>query len=589
MSVKARLLKTANRQCLSKLFGYARRYRGQFLLGSLLGLVASGAECGQVVVLKHVVEVATSSAPPGEVIRWVGFLTACVTVAILTGAAHNWRMSVTSQRLVLDLQNDVHRKLHTLSEQQIARLSPGEFAHLTLQDTAAAQQAVGLVIGTLLRQPATALALACYLIYLDWQIATLALIGYALILLFVRLLTRGLQQHARRLQEIKAAIHQRFLNLLAGRDLLRCFDTSGQLVESLPQANDDFHATASRYIAKKCTVTPLGRMAAVIFAIALVCCAAWQLRDGRISAGTAAAIAASLIAFYRPISRLAGFSAMLAESLASAQRVFDFLSEHSYWQSPESQPSPALIWRIEFSNVHLAFADRDFNLQAINFQLEAGQVALLTGSSGSGKSTLIKLLASSLQPAKGTLLVNDIPLAGFSRQRLHHQLAYLPQDCPVLGRTIREEITLGRPNVRLVEIEEAARNAEVLDWIQNLPDGLETPVGPSGMCISGGQQQRLALARAFLANRSLYLLDEPTAHLDHANEHQIMERLCRHIRERNAIGLIVSHRLALAQQVDRVLELRDGTVVELPRIDPERTPDDPRTQSHPILTALDLQ
>jgi ATP-binding cassette subfamily C protein CydCD len=545
------------------MFSYANRYRRQLAAGLALGLLASGMELGQVVALKHAVDSATGRGPKEAALPWAALFAACVLLAISADALHNWRMSVTSQRLALDLQSDVHRKLHAIGEDLIAKLSPGEFAHLTLQDTGVAQQSVGLIIGAMVRHPATLLGLTGYLIYLDWRTASLALLGYGVLLLSVRFLMRGLQEQARRLQAARALIHQRFLNLLNGREALRCFDSDGRLVESLPQANDDFHRQASRYLARKFTGAALGRAIAAGFVVALVCYAGWRLRRGELSAGVAAAIAGSLVAFYQPATRLSGLSTDLLESLASAHRVFEVLDAPERWRPGMEERSGAPVSCVEFVNVERGFADRDFRLRGVNLRIEAGQIVLITGPSGGGKTTLIKTLTTSLIPQAGTVLLNRAPAGEVAQPWLQGQLAYLPQDCPTIGRTIIEEIQLGRGEASVRELEHAARCAEILDWIDSLPRRWDTFIGPGGMLISGGQRQRLALARVFLADRSLYVLDEPTAQLDRPTESRLIDRLCEHIRGRGGIGVIVSHRPSLIGHVDRLLRVQDGGCVEV--------------------------
>ncbi len=184
----------------------------------------------------------------------------------------------------------------------------------------------------------------------------------------------------------------------------------------------------------------------------------------------------------------------------------------------------------------------------------------LVGVSGAGKTTILNLLLGFLQPDKGRILVNDIPLAALAPDSWRENIAWIGQQPVLFHGTLKENILLGRPQASAGEIEQAARRAGVLDFSVYLPEGLDTLVGEQGQGLSRGQAQRVALARAFVKDAPILLLDEPTAGLDVENETLVVKALKEFSRDRTVLTL--THRLANIRQADRILVLDNGFVVE---------------------------
>jgi ATP-binding cassette subfamily C protein CydD len=198
-------------------------------------------------------------------------------------------------------------------------------------------------------------------------------------------------------------------------------------------------------------------------------------------------------------------------------------------------------------------------VQEVSFRVLPGEALVLSGPSGSGKSTILKLLMGFSRPDAGRIALNGRDALGLAPAELRRMIAYLPQRPVLLRATIRENIRLARPEADDGAVEAAARAAQVTAFAQDLPKGLETMVGEGGHGLSGGQRLRVALARAFLRDAPIVLLDEPTAHLDPATEALVLDSLRRLCTGRTAI--IASHSAALRARFPKVLELREGRVV----------------------------
>jgi ATP-binding cassette, subfamily B, bacterial HlyB/CyaB len=266
----------------------------------------------------------------------------------------------------------------------------------------------------------------------------------------------------------------------------------------------------------------------------------------------------------RPFQRLTVLWNQLQEVIISVERINDVLEAEPEedLQQQSRQTLPVLMGDIQFEHVSFRYhPDGDRNvLEALNFHIKPGQTVALVGRSGSGKTTISKLLLGLYLPTNGRVLIDGQDITSLSLTSLRQQIGVVDQDTFLFGSTIRENISLGHPDVALEEIIEAARLAGAHDFIKQLPMGYETQVGEGGGLLSGGQRQRLAIARALLGNPRLLVLDEATSHLDTESERIIQNNLSQILQSRTS--LIIAHRLSTIRNAHLILVLDRGVLVE---------------------------
>jgi ATP-binding cassette subfamily B protein len=284
---------------------------------------------------------------------------------------------------------------------------------------------------------------------------------------------------------------------------------------------------------------------------------------GSLTTGALLMILAYIAQLYRPLETISTQVASLQDSLASVRRAFDLVDQiPDVTERPRARALGRARGALEFRDVGFTY-DRQAVLRDVSFRIEPGARVGIAGPTGSGKTTLVSLLFRFYDPSAGQVLLDGVDVREYKLTDLRNQFAVVLQDSVLFATTIRENLAYGRPEASAAEIETAARNANAHDFITRLPDGYDTVLGERGMTLSGGEKQRLSIARAFLRDAPILILDEPTSALDADTEVQVVEAL-----ERLAAGrttLIIAHRLSTIREVDRILVLDRGEVVEVGR------------------------
>jgi ATP-binding cassette subfamily B protein/subfamily B ATP-binding cassette protein MsbA len=268
-----------------------------------------------------------------------------------------------------------------------------------------------------------------------------------------------------------------------------------------------------------------------------------------------------LLMLYQPLEQLTYTAWALEGAAAGAQRCFEVLDrQDDVPDAPDAVDLKEVTGKIEFSGVSFGYTQERGVLSDIGFCILPGQTVAFVGGTGTGKSTLLSLVPRFYDPTSGSVSLDGHDLRSITKKSLRSHIGMVLQDTLLFSTTIRENIAYGKPGATDQEIEEAARKAQALDFIQRMPQGFDSPVGERGGHLSVGQRQRIGIARAFLKNAPILLLDEPTSALDPSTEHAIMGTILELMRGRTT--LIITHRLTTIHGLGRIVVLQNGRLVE---------------------------
>ena len=282
--------------------------------------------------------------------------------------------------------------------------------------------------------------------------------------------------------------------------------------------------------------------------------------DGKMDAGTLVQFTTYATMIYGPINYMISLPKSIADAVAAAARVFDILDNEPDIKDEKDAVELDIKGDVEYQNMFFGYKSYKTVLKDVNLSVKSGEMIGLVGHSGSGKSTMINLLLRFYDPDSGRITIDGVDLKNISQRYIRNQIGVVLQETFLFSGTIFENVTYSKPDATLEEVIQACKLANAHDFIMKFPDGYDTRVGQNGQTLSGGEKQRIAIARAVIHNPRILILDEATASLDTESEKQVQEALRRLVKNRTTFA--IAHRLSTLKFADRLVVLDHGKVAE---------------------------
>lgn len=545
-----------------RLLRYARSTR--LFLGAVVALGLAGAVLvvGQAMLIAEIVVGAFEKGLDGGALRTPLLLLAAVAlgralVAWLTElAAHRASAAVKSE-----LRGRLLERAADLGPGWLSGRSTGSLVALATRGVDALDDYFSRYLPQLGLAVVVPVAVLARIVTEDWVSAAIIVVTLPLIPLFMILIGMATQSRMDRQWRLLSRLSGHFLDVVEGLPTLKVFGRAKAQAESIRKITDDYRQATMRTL----RIAFLSSFALELLATLSVALVAvtigMRLVHGELDLYTGLVILILAPEAYLPLRQVGAQYHAAAEGLAAAEEIFEVL------ETPAPVPGgaagvPAGGQRIAFDGVEVRYEGRSTSSPGpVSFVVEPGECVALTGPSGAGKSTLLGVLLGFVTPTAGRVRIGDADLATLSPEQWRERVAWVPQRPHLFAGTIAENVRLARPEASDEAVDEALRDAGAWEFVSALPQGARTPLGEGGVGLSAGQRQRLALARAFLADRPVLLLDEPTAALDGETEAAVVEAV-----RRLAVGrtvLLVVHRPALLAVADRVVPVGEGAA-ELP-------------------------
>jgi subfamily B ATP-binding cassette protein MsbA len=412
---------------------------------------------------------------------------------------------------------------------------------------------------TLVRDTLTLVALMGYLLWLNWQLTLFVALLFPAVALVMRVL--GQRLHRLTAEAQKATDSLAYVveeNMLAWR-IVRLHGAEPQQAERFFSRADVVRRLTLKGVVAAASMTPVTQMLAACALSGVITVALWQSSQGGATVGSFVGFVTAMLMLIAPVKHLSDVMAPLTRGLAAVERGLDHI-EHTAVESGGTHDGGRAAGEIRFENVGLAWRDdAPPALAGINLVIRPGEAVALVGPSGAGKTTLVNLLPRFLQPSSGRITLDGVPLADWDMHALRRQFALVSQDVVLFNDSVAANVSLGAPMPR-EQVRAALAAANLLEFVESLPDGLDTAIGHNGSQLSGGQRQRLAIARAVAKDAPVLILDEATSALDSESERAVQDALERLMKGRTT--LVIAHRLSTIENADRVVALESGHLVE---------------------------
>ena len=502
---------------------------------------------------------------------------------------HKYFLRVGAESMVRDMRMEVFDRFLILSQSQFSKFTSGKAVNHIVADIHVISQGLH-IISDLIQSPLTIIGMLGYLLFLNWKLTLVCFIAIPLIAITGKALGKSARRNQSRIQQALEKISNHVIESVRGLRTAHAFNQTPQLQKEF---GDTLNETFKHYLKLariEEIISPLTKWvtswvgAGIIgFGGYLVIQDAALAKAGDPKAFTAGALIAFLMAAGRiqqPLRQLNHVNVRLQQVIASAERIYEIFREkldnvslaqaeflkNGLAENINSKKEDSL--HLEFKDVSFRYPARngeDENstahaLSNISLSLKPGEKVALVGRSGSGKSTLSLLALRFLDPSSGKILLGEKDSTQWDLGAFRNHFSHVSQDVYLFNRSIRDNLLFAKPNASDEEIIQALKRAEIFDFIDSLPNKLDTKTGELAGTLSGGEKQRLAIARAFLKDAPFLILDEATSQLDAHSEEGVQRALAELMKGRSAI--VIAHRLTTVREVDKVLVMEHGKILE---------------------------
>lgn len=578
-SVKDQKLKPGT---VKRIASYALPYKRNLLLFLVTVIIDALLVVTTPLLLKRLIDEGVIPGDSNLVTRLALLVGAIAIADALISMIGRWFSARIGEGLIYDLRTQVFQHIQRQSIAFFTRTQTGALISRINSDVIGAQQAFTTTLSGLVSNVLTLTLVVATMLFLSWQITLVSLVLLPLFLIPTKWVGRRLQKLTRDSFNLNAEM---------SATMTERFNVSGALLVSLygdPRAENQYFSSRARKVADiGITIALLNRL----FFIALTSIAAVATAfaygvgghlaiNESISLGTLLAITALLARLYGPLTALSNVRVDVMTALVSFERVFEVLDLIPMVRDrADAKPLPNSALEIEFSNVKFSYPRAEEIslaslesvakpelvqsgeiLKGISFAAPAGTMTALVGSSGAGKTTITSLLARLYDVTEGAIKINQVDLRDLQIQSLRDAIGVVTQDAHMFHDSIAANLRYAKSDATEAEMQGACEAAQIWDLIRSLPNGFETVVGERGHRLSGGEKQRLAIARLLLKAPRIVVLDEATAHLDSENEALVQEALATALKGRTS--LVIAHRLSTVRAADQILVIDDGLVKE---------------------------
>jgi ATP-binding cassette, subfamily B, bacterial MsbA len=553
---------SSNRVLYFRLLSYVKPYWKGFAL-AILGMVGTAAtEPVFPAIMKYLLDRGFKA----EDARMVWLIpTGIVVLFFIRGILSfctSYLMTWISTHLITDLRRKMFAKILLLPAQAFHEQSSGKLISRLLYDLDNVNQAATSVLVTAVRESLTAIALIAYLLYLDWKLTLITLAIGPIIALIIRSFSQRIRMASRSSFEAIRAIAHTIEEATNAHKIIKVFGGQTEQTKRFFHDTERFRRSMMREAVPASALTPITHIAASV-AVATIIYLALSQTTGNASASAGGFISfiAAMLLLISPIKQLTAIGPVMQRGLAACESVFHLL-DASTEDDPGRHELLNARGEIEFNHVEFTYPDTERPaLKDISFQANAGQTIALVGTSGGGKTTISALIPRFYRTTAGHIWIDGIDINDITLTSLRSNIALVSQDVVLFNDTIEANIAFGSHEICSTEdVIAAAKAANAWNFIQQLPQGLNTTIGEDGAKLSGGQRQRIAIARALLKNAPILILDEATSALDSESERQVQTALAALMENRTT--LIIAHRLSTIEHADRILVLDQGRIVE---------------------------
>jgi len=542
------------------LIAYVKENKFRLSVGMICMLVVAVTTSASVYLLKPVLDDIFVSKDPRML---MAIPLAIVFIFFLRGVGmygQEFFMEAVGQRIIRNLRNDLYDRIMDLSLSFFYKERTGVLMSRITNDVNVIKAMVSTAVTGTLKDCTTILCLTGLIFYLDWQLALIAFIVlpaafFPIIALGrrVRHASTGVQQA---MAELSAFLHETF----SGNRIVKAFGMESHEKQRFFQKTKILLDLEIRSVVARSLSSPVMEFLGGIGIALVLWYGGYRVFKGVSTVGTFVAFIGAVVSLYDPVKKLSKLNNALQEGLAAVDRIYDIIERKTEIISPEN---PAMIQRcshrVTFEQVSFKY-ENEYVLNDIDLDVAPGEILALVGASGGGKTSLVNLIPRFYDVSQGAIRIDGVDIRHVSLPDLRQQIAIVTQDPILFNETVGNNIAYGNPKASMEDIQQAAKAAFAYEFIQQFPDKFDTSIGELGSRLSGGEKQRICIARALLKDAPILILDEATSSLDAESEQLVQKALENLMASRTTF--IIAHRLATIGYAHRIVVISNGRIVE---------------------------
>lgn len=545
---------------LISLLRYAKKYRLQMVIGPFFKFVEAVFELFLPLLMAKLIDNGINKGDTAYIYKMGGLMLAMSVIGLISVFICQYSASIASQGFGTELRNALMRKINTFSHKEIDQFGTATLITRATNDINQMQLALAMLIRLVIRAPFLSIGSLIMAIYVSPKLAlvfAVLLPLFCLILYFIMTKTIPLYKIVQtKVDRLTQVVSEN----LSGVRVIRAFARSKKEKQRAEDVSDELAKSYIRVANLSALMTPATSLIMNAGILIILYVGGFQVNTGSLMQGEVLALINYIMQMLLALIIVANLVVIFTKSAASAARINEVLDTDvsvvenespTYLTSIENQTA------IQFKNVSFKYAAASANaLENIEFHLSKGQILGVTGPTGSGKSTLINLIPRFYDVTAGTLLINGTNVNEFDLQSLRRSIGYVPQNSSLFTGTIAENLRWGKADATEAELQMALEIAQSADFVASLKDGLNSPVFEGGKNFSGGQRQRLTIARALVSQPDILILDDSLSALDYQTDLNLRRALASRLT--NTTVVIVSQRISSIQTADQILVLNDG-------------------------------
>ena len=548
-------------QTYLRLLDYGKKYWIVFTIGALAMLIFAITDTGFAFLIKVLTDSFAGNVDSFESVNLKLLLPIGVILIFfvrgLSGFFSTYNMSWISRHVIRRIRSDVYQKFLYLPTSFLDQKSNADLLSKVIFNIEQVSESTANVLTVLIRDSLTIIALTIYMVYLSPMLSAVIFTAAPVIAIIVKILSNLFRRYSERIQDSMGDVTHAIKETLQNHRIIKIFngqedegDKFGEINEINRQHNMKLLRTKAIGDALTIFVASLG-VAGVVYVATL------NEVKGSMSVGDFSGFITAMVLLMTPLKRLTNVNAMIQRGIAAASSIFSLLDEGNELDLG-TKDAGRLNGSVSFKDVTFAYGKDKETLKDINTKINAGQTIAIVGKSGSGKSTIVNLIPRFYDVGSGSIEIDDLPIESYTIKSLRSNISLVTQEVTLFNDTIENNIVYGGHSNQ--DISDAIQASHIDEFIDELPEGLQTKVGDQGILLSGGQRQRIAIARALLKDAPILILDEATSALDSESEKFIQKAFDRLMENRTTF--VIAHRLSTIENADKILVLSNGKIVE---------------------------